>query len=89
MTKEEALKWMKRASPFRTICEVHREIFDLAQTLPEEKKTAIEDLVLDAFIMGKKMDAKLKEYKSDWANGFYEVNEDRRKDRVKRNTSRR
>lgn len=78
MTKEEALLQMQRASSFRTICEVHREIYD-ATTDP-----VIRELVLEAFIMGKKMDAKLREYKADWDAGFYDKNEDHRHDSKRR-----
>lgn len=85
MNKEDALSWMKRASCFRTICEVHREIHDLAGTLAEPTKTAFQDLVLEAFVMGKKMDAKLREYKADWDEGFYGKNENRREDKRRRN----
>lgn len=85
MTREEALVAMRRASSFRTICEVHREIYDAAELLPPADKEKIQNLVLDAFIMGKKMDAKLREYKADWDAGFYEVNTDRRADKRKRN----
>jgi hypothetical protein len=78
MTREEArLQLQCKASSFRTICEVHREIFDAAG---EE----IRELVIDAFIMAKKMDEKLKAYKVDWDAGFYELNADRAEDRKKR-----
>lgn len=78
MTREEALLQMQRASSFRTICEVHREIYDKAVD------PGIRELVLEAFIMGKKMDAKLREYKADWDAGFYDKNEDRRQDSKRR-----
>jgi hypothetical protein len=84
MTREQALVALRRASSYRTICEVHREIFDAAETLPQAARDRIQNLVLDAFIMGKKMDAKLKEYKADWDAGFYELNTDRRADRHRR-----
>lgn len=84
MTRDEARIAIRRASSFRTICEVHREIYDLAEILPEPQKENLQNLVLDAFIMGKKMDAKLREYKADWDAGFYEVNTDRRADRLRR-----
>lgn len=84
MTKEEALVAMRRASSWRTICEVHREIYDLCQEIGEPTKTAITNLVLEAFVMGKKMDSKLREYKADWDDGFYGRNEDHRADSRKR-----
>lgn len=79
MTREEALEQMSHASPWRTICEVHREIYDKCAGLPE-----VQELVLEAFIVGKKMDAKLRAYKADWDEGFYADNKDQPDDRVKR-----
>lgn len=79
MTREQALAEMRRASSFRTICEVHREIFDLAAGQPD-----LQELVIEAFIMGKKMDSKLREYKLDWDAGFYGRNEDHRADSRRR-----
>lgn len=84
MTREEALISLRRASSFRTICEVHREIFDLVESLPSPQKEKCQNLILEAFIMGKKMDFKLREYKADWDAGFYELNTDRRADRQRR-----
>lgn len=84
MTPEEALKSLTRSSAFRTVCEVHREIYDECSSLDEPLQSKIKSLVLEAFIMVKKMDAKLREYKSDWDAGFYEVNTDRRSDRHRR-----
>lgn len=85
ITRDEArLQLRCKASSFRTICEVHREMYDLAETLPEGAKVALQELAIDAFIMGKKMDEKLKEYKADWAAGFYDLNADRAADRTRR-----
>ena len=84
MNEDEALGLMKRASSFRTICEVHREIFDLCGLLDEHTGTLLRRKVLEAFIMGKKMDRKLREYKSDWDSGFYERNIDHRQDSKRR-----
>lgn len=84
MTPEQAVGHMKRASSFRTICEVHREMFDLCDELSEPQKSAFQNLVIEAFIMGKKMDAKLREYKADWDAGFYELNRDHRQDSARR-----
>lgn len=87
MTRDEALVQLRcKASSFRTICEVHREIYDATEGLDEQAKAHIRELVIDAFIMGKKMDARLKEYKSDWDQGFYDLNSDRAEDRAKRLT---
>lgn len=78
MTREEALGLMRRSSSWRTICEVHREIYDAC---PDER---VRGLVLEAFIMAKRMDAKLREYKADWDQGLYEPNMDHRSDSKKR-----
>lgn len=79
MTREEILAQMRHASPWRTICEVHREIYDKCASLPE-----VQDLVLEAFVMAKKMDAKLRSHKEDWDAGFYTENNDQPADRVRR-----
>lgn len=84
MTRDEAIGQMRRASSFRTICEVHREIFDALEAVAEPVRTELRRKVLDAFIMGKKMDAKLREYKLDWDAGFYEKNVDRKQDSQRR-----
>jgi hypothetical protein len=84
MTREEALIRIRMASSRRTICEVHREIYDACCAMPENEKAQLRELVLEAFIMAKKMDAKLREYKSDWDDGFFEKNIDRMNDIHKR-----
>ena len=80
MNREEALMRLRMASSRRTICEVHREIYDACDEMSEREKTKVQELVLEAFIMAKKMDAKLREYKSDWDEGFFEKNPDRMAD---------
>lgn len=72
---------LKEASKRRTICEVHREIYEIACNLGLND---VRQLVREAFEMGKKMDAKLREYKKDWDAGFYGPNEDHREDRERR-----
>jgi hypothetical protein len=67
MTREEAIEAINHTSYRRTICEVHREIYKSCSD------PRIKELVLEAFIMGKKMDRKLKEYKWDWDEGFFEA----------------
>lgn len=84
MTKDEALASMRLASSRRTICEVHREIYDSCGSFSEPARTAIRELVIEAFIMAKKMDGKLREYKSDWSKGFFALNIDRRDDQHRR-----
>ena len=53
----------------RTVCEVLREIHDITKDNPE-----IVALLEEATTMTKKMDAKLKEYKADWQETFYQKN---------------
>jgi len=62
----------KYVSNKRTICEVHREIYDILLDLPDgEKKEQAIDLIEEAFKMAKSMNRKLFEYKSDWDKGVY------------------
>jgi hypothetical protein len=55
--------------PKRTICEVHLEIYDRLDELGLEKDPVIA-LLEDAYLLGKKMDAKLRQYNlrkgDDW-----------------------
>ena len=53
----------------RTICEVLREIHDITKDNPD-----VVTLLEEATTMAKKMDAKLKEYKPDWQETFYQKN---------------
>lgn len=83
--REEARTLLRcKASSFRTICEVHREIYDATDALDPATQRRIRELVIDAFIMAKRMDKKLKFYKHDWDAGFYERNHDRAQDRQNR-----
>jgi hypothetical protein len=54
---------------FRTICEVHREIYDICYIVLKENEPAIFDkltvLLNEAFDMGVRMDAKLKACKKE------------------------
>lgn len=85
MTREEAKTLLRcKASSWRTICEVHREIYDATEEMSEPLRKLVRNLVIDAFIMAKKMDTKLKAYKADWDADFYERNADRQYDRLKR-----
>ena len=51
---------------FRTICEVLREIYDLAEE-PEIRSRCEE-----AIVMAKKMDARLRHYKYNYDEGWWE-----------------
>jgi hypothetical protein len=78
MTKEEALVSIRQVSARRTICEIHREIYECADT------QMIKDLVLEAFICGKKMDKKLKEYNKNWDDCMFPENKDSKEDGERR-----
>ena len=60
---------MLHISPKRTICEVLREISSGPDITPEMKAKCWE-----ATLMAKKMDVKLREYKTDWDAGFWQKN---------------
>jgi len=71
MTRDEAeAQLIGRTAVLRNICEVHREIYHAT------KDEQIRQLVIDAYIMGKKMDAKLRSYKENWDAGMFEKNKD-------------
>ena len=59
---------------FRTICEVHREIYDiLYENIPDgHVKKEIETRLEEAFLMAKKMNAKLRQYKHNYDDGWWE-----------------
>lgn len=51
---------MKKASPFRTVCEVLREVNDLHQEATEHDE-AVREKLLEAMNMAKRMDRALRE----------------------------
>ena len=71
---------MKRApgcelvSDKRTICEVHRELYDIA--VEHLKDSPHRDVIMhkleEAYLMGKKMNAKLRQYKFNYDDGWWE-----------------
>ena len=62
--REQARRQMTaRALDNDTICAEHRALWALAQQLPEGRiRASMESRLLTAYIMAKKMDAKLREY---------------------------
>lgn len=68
------MTFSNKVSPRRTICEVHREIYDiLAQHLADsEHFDALEDLLQESYTMAKKMDLKLRQYKHGWDDGWWQ-----------------
>ena len=67
MTRKEAEEEITtRVSHRRTICEVFREMWDIVDCIPHEVvRKELKEKIIDGFIMGKKMNAKLIEYKFD------------------------
>lgn len=58
----------------RTICEVHREIYDfLEKNCPDEQ---VIGLLEEAFIMAKKIDAKLRQRVGGYDEGWYKKERD-------------
>jgi hypothetical protein len=58
----------------RTICEVHREIYDIViETIPEgQSRNEIENKLEEAFEMAKKMNAKLRQYAHNYDDNWWE-----------------
>ena len=64
-----------KVSPSRTICEVHREMYDVFLNDPNidvDFSNKMIDLIEEAYIMAKKMNAKLGQYKNNWDESFWE-----------------
>lgn len=58
-----------------TICEVHRQIHRLVKgKMPVEIKGQFDHLLETAFVMGKKMDNKLRQYSNKWDKDWWEKN---------------
>jgi hypothetical protein len=57
----------------RSICEVHRELYDLAYAnLNGPALQAFTDKLEEAYAMAKKMQAKLRQYKEGYDEGWWE-----------------
>lgn len=56
----------------RTICEVHREMYDIACALPEPARQQLIDKLEEAYTMAKKMQAKLRQYRHNYDEGWWE-----------------
>ena len=65
----------KKVQKFRTICEVHREIYDIVydSVENEEIKKDIVDKLEEAFLMAKKMNDKLRQYKFNYDEDWWEL----------------
>lgn len=68
-------KKTKKIQKFRTICEVHREIYDLVfDNMPDGlAKQDIENKLEEAFLMAKKMNDKLRQYKYNYDDDWWEL----------------
>jgi hypothetical protein len=57
----------------RTICEVHREMYDiLFEDLTSDRREDVLSRLEEAYGMAKKMDAKLRQYKNDYDESWWE-----------------
>lgn len=63
-----------RQFPWRTICEIHREIFRELKKLGFNGNSKVIKLLLEAYPIGKKMNNKLRQYKHGYDAGWYEEN---------------
>jgi hypothetical protein len=71
---EQALRALRYVTGSkRSICEVHRCIYDEIEALPDaDTKARMTALVEEAFLLGKRMDTKLRQYKLKHDNEWYE-----------------
>ena len=58
----------------RSICEVHRELYDLAHAHLKDPYTlqVFTDKLEEAYAMAKKMQSKLRQYKGNYDEGWWE-----------------
>jgi hypothetical protein len=59
----------------RTICEVHRELYDILESELKDHHTYndINTRLQEAYTMAKKMDAKLRQYKHNYDDNWWET----------------
>jgi len=77
----EVIEQIKRqAAPCRTICEVLRELWDLSEVTSEDLREEMQARLVDAYVMAKKMARKLREYKHQWPEDFWQANTDYEED---------
>lgn len=66
-----------RTSKLRTICEVHREIYDKIledKTIKNKTANNMINLLNEAYIMAKKMNNKLRQYKHNYDDDWWQQN---------------
>lgn len=56
----------------RTICEVLREIYDIVYDSEDPSREEIMELLNESYVYGKKMDAKLRQYKNGYDQDWWE-----------------
>jgi hypothetical protein len=82
-TREQVLDQLRHSTGHkRTICEIFREICDLLYE--KAPMGELEDKIMEGYLLGKKMDALLREYKGDWDVGLVGGNDDFVSDRARR-----
>lgn len=64
----------------RTICEVLREMWDISEALDEDLKEEVQERIITAYTMAKKMNRKLRENREGWDEEFWESNINFKKD---------
>ena len=76
----------KRVSKLRTICEVHREIYDIINESDINIKLSniLIEKLNEVYGMGKKMDNKLRQYKYNYDDNWLEGNKNFKKSLFKR-----
>ena len=55
----------------RTICEVHRDMYDMLYELTDDRSEELKELIEEAYILAKKMDAKLRQYKNNYDDDWW------------------
>lgn len=74
-----------KVNQFRTICEVHREMWDIVEVMPQEDlRKELQERLIIVYVMAKKMEEKLRENKHDWDKDFWEANKNYDKDLLRR-----
>lgn len=69
----------KRVSSIRTICEVHREIYDIImddKNIDSKLANELIELLEEAYQMAKKMNHKLRQYKYNYDDEWWEKTRD-------------
>lgn len=76
-TRTDYSNQLREAEPGkRAICEVHREIYDRLEELGLDKDPIVQ-LLEDAYALGKKMDAKLRQYNLKQGDEWYAAERER------------